>query len=475
MAKKKKGGKKKKGSKKKEPEVVVRDEFDDMDLECLTEEVKRATAKLNEIRRNRNYYLIERDQVQQFYEIVNEEVTKTESHIRNIESQMEKMQDTHRNDIRIYLQKVIHLEYEHANNVDFVQNMGEKERADEEAKHYQIKTENKKSKLQLKQELRVQEAQTVEKIKNAKEREQKEIKIYRDTFEENHQKLIESYETRLRELMDDLELRRKMEIHEIEERKNRHINDLMAKFEHSFTEMRTYYNSITQDNLALIKSLNDEIYDLKVKHAQNEKAMEEIERKNAMLSEPLEATQKEVKKLELQLQNFDKDKASLKHARNRLAAAEELSKDLAMKQNRLGKMYEEVTNECKTLYETFENTVTQVQSRSNSKNVVLEKWLEEYRDIFEVKKAQFTSVLRASNLDPVVLQNVTKKLDDVLSSKHDQIGELKYEIAKIQKAHDDLVRVYESKLAELGVPRDELGLVPLFNQSGTAPADLICV
>ena len=27
----------------------------------------------------------------------------------------------------------------------------------------------------------------------------------------------------------------------------------------AFTEMRNYYNSITQDNLALIKSLNDEI------------------------------------------------------------------------------------------------------------------------------------------------------------------------------------------------------------------------
>merc|ERR1712179_393239 len=101
--------------------------------------------------------------------------------------------------------------------------------------------------------------------------------------------------------------------------------------------------------------------------------------------------------------------------------------------------------------------------------------LDEYRDIFEVKKSQFTSVLRASNLDPVVLQNVTKKLDDVLSSKHDQINELKYEIAKVQKAHDDLVRVYEAKLLELGVPKEQLGLEPLLGASGTAPADLICV
>jgi hypothetical protein len=52
--------------------------------------------------------------VQQFYEIVNEEAVKTDSHIRNIESQMEKMQDTHRNDIRIYLQKVAACDELHA-------------------------------------------------------------------------------------------------------------------------------------------------------------------------------------------------------------------------------------------------------------------------------------------------------------------------------------------------------------------------
>jgi len=475
MAKKKKKGSKGKGKKKDVPVVVERDEFDDMDLECLTEEVKKATAKLNEIRRNRNYYLIERDQVQQFHEIVHEEVNKTQSHVRNIESQMEKMQDTHRNDIRIYLQKVIHLEYEHANNVDAVQTTGEGERVAEEQAHSHTKGEQKREKLTLKQQLRTQEQDHVEEIKDLKLLEGKDMHKLRQDFEKNHQGLVASYDTRLRELSDDLELRRKMEVHEIEERKNRHINDLMEKFEKAFTEMRHYYNSITQDNLALIKSLNDEIEDLKTKHKQNENAMEEIERKNAMLSEPLEATQKQVAGLQDKLHNFDKDKSSLRHARARLQMAEEASKELQAKQANLQRLYNDTNAERERLYASFEDTVLRVQYQSSDKNVILEKMLEEYRDIFEVKKAQFTSVLRASNLDPVVLQNVTKKLDDVLSSKNDQLSELKYEIAKVQKAHDDLVRVYESKLAELGVPEDELGLEPLIGTLGSAPADLVCV
>jgi hypothetical protein len=101
--------------------------------------------------------------------------------------------------------------------------------------------------------------------------------------------------------------------------------------------------------------------------------------------------------------------------------------------------------------------------------------LEEYKSIFEQKKAQFTSVLRASNLDPIVLQNVTRKLDDVLTSKNEQIQELKYECAKVMKAHNDLVRVYKAKLEECGVPGDQLDLEPLLGSTSSAPADLVAL
>jgi len=259
-----------------------------MDLDELQEETQKFTAKLNEIRRNRNYYLIERDQVQQFYEIVREETVKTEAHIRNIDSQMEKMQDTHRADIRIYLQKVIHLEYEHANNVDSVQKGGEKDRSAEEVNHIKKKAELKKQKLQLKEMLKQEEAEKEEAIATVKGNLVKELAKQREEFVKNHNELLHTYETRLQDLRDDLELRRKMEIHEIEERKNSHINDLLQNFEKAFTEMRNYYNSITKDNVALINSLNEEIEDLKGKHAKNEKDMEEIEQKNIALSEPLE-------------------------------------------------------------------------------------------------------------------------------------------------------------------------------------------
>lgn len=77
-------------------------------------------------------------------------------------------------------------------------------------------------------------------------------------------------------LRDDLELRRKQEIHEIEERKNSHINELMKKHERAFAEIKNYYNDITHNNLDLIKTLKEDVAEMKKREAQNEKLMYEI-------------------------------------------------------------------------------------------------------------------------------------------------------------------------------------------------------
>lgn len=71
--------------------------------------------------------------------------------------------------------------------------------------------------------------------------------------------LIKEYEATLNKLQQDLYLKRKVEIHEIEERKNQHINDLLRNHVQAFTELKDYYNDITEDNLNLIKDLMKDI------------------------------------------------------------------------------------------------------------------------------------------------------------------------------------------------------------------------
>ena len=68
---------------------------------------------------------------------------------------------------------------------------------------------------------------------------------------------------------------------------------------------------------------------------------------------------------------------------------------------------------------------------------------------------------------------VHKKLDDVLENKNQIIKALKYDVAKVSKAHNDLIRVYEAKLAEYGIPAEELGFRPLVTNTSPGPAGLV--
>ena len=125
------------------------------------------------------------------------------------------------------------------------------------------------------------------------------------------------------------------------------------------------------------------------------------------------------------------------------------------------------------LYEKFESTIYDVQQKSGFKNIILERKLQVVDESLEKKEAQLSEVLAAANLDPNMLGTVSKKLDDVLDAKNSAIKDLQYELARVTKAHNDVIRVYESKLTEFGIPVEELGFRPLVTSTGTGPAGLV--
>ena len=125
------------------------------------------------------------------------------------------------------------------------------------------------------------------------------------------------------------------------------------------------------------------------------------------------------------------------------------------------------------LYEKFESTIYDVQQKSGFKNIILERKLQVVDESLDKKEAQLSEVLAAANLDPNMLGTVSKKLDDVLDAKNSAIKDLQYELARVTKAHNDVIRVYESKLTEFGIPVEELGFRPLVTKTSTMAAGLV--
>jgi hypothetical protein len=373
----------------------------------------------------------------------------------------------------VYKQKVKHLLYEHQNNVAQLKEQAEMSLKIQQDDHREREAAAKKDKRSLKLELKELELAHEDAIRELKQENDKNITKLRQQYEREVKELLAKYERKMKYLREDLELRRKVEIIEIEERKNHHINELMKKHEKAFGEIKNYYNDITHNNLDLIRSLKDEVSDMKKKEISNEKLMFEIAQENKKLSEPLTRALKEVEKLRHELANYQKDKMSLQNAKSRLHVLETQLRDLTWEHEVLEQRFHHVEKERDDLYEKFESTIYDVQQKSGFKNIILERKLQVVDESLEKKEAQLSEVLAAANLDPNMLGTVSKKLDDVLDAKNSAIKDLQYELARVTKAHNDVIRVYESKLTEFGIPVEELGFRPLVTKTSTMAAGLV--
>lgn len=471
MPPKKKGGKKgKKGKKKsakaKTPTVIDGVSTEEMSKEQLEEHITRLREELDREREERNYFQLERDKVNTFWEITKRQLEEKKAELRNKDREMEDAEERHQIEIKVYKQKVKHLLYEHQNNIAELK--AEKAAALELAqKEHRVNEQDfRTDKRSLKVELKEQELSNEDVVKNLKKTHDEAVTDLRSDFERQAREIERKYERKMRALRDELDLRRKTEIHEVEERKNSQINTLMKNHEKAFSDIKNYYNDITLNNLALINTLKEQVEEMKKKEERLEKQMAEVMAENKRLVEPLQRAREEVDDLRRQLSNYDKDKQSLASAKARLRVKEEEYKALQWEHEVLEQRFEKMQAERDELYQRFVKAIHEVQQKSNLKNLLLEKKLTALADTLEKKEAQLNEVLSASNLDPTALSVVTRKLEDVLDSKNSAIKDLQYELARVCKAHNDLLRTYESKLTHFGVPTEELGFKPLESTVG---------
>lgn len=174
----------------------------------------------------------------------------------------------------------------------------------------------------------------------------------------------------MEDLKSELKLKRRVETHELEERKNQHINDLLYNHQEAFAQIKAYYNDITQDNLSLIRSLKDEISEMKTQERENTRRMQGLTVGNRQLAEPLKQKEAVRKELEHQLKSYAKDKLALKNLSSRSGTLESLLKEANADWRGLEEKFMTVEGERNELYEKFASAVREIKKKSEYKNVV---------------------------------------------------------------------------------------------------------
>ena len=125
-----------------------------MSPEQLQEKIVYLTDAMDHEREERNYFQLERDKINTFWEISKKELEDRKAELRNKDREMEELEERHQVEIKVYKQKVKHLLYEHQNNVSQLKEEQERALKLQLEEHRGREAESKKDKRSLKLELK---------------------------------------------------------------------------------------------------------------------------------------------------------------------------------------------------------------------------------------------------------------------------------------------------------------------------------
>jgi hypothetical protein len=125
------------------------------------------------------------------------------------------------------------------------------------------------------------------------------------------------------------------------------------------------------------------------------------------------------------------------------------------------------------LEDKFEKITNEVKQHADVQNIVLIQSLQNLQDKLDTKETQLGQLLEKGHLDTKLYEDLKQKIQISIEQKNTLIKNLKYSIHHATKAYNDAIRVYEAKLVEFGIPREELGFQPLETITSIMPAGLV--
>ena len=199
------GGKGKKGKKKKgaKEEPEPEDDYMKMDGATLEKTMAALKEKLAEAKIKRNLIQIEKDMIHDFYHNTRAEIKETEAQIKNFDTDMQRLEEAHRSEIKVYIQKVKHIEYEHqlnCNNVAGEAGTAQANMAEEKQYHEQTQKEMRNEKKNQKEEYERDDMQNIGEVEEKEKDLESMLKELQLSLETSKKQLIENYELKLENL-----------------------------------------------------------------------------------------------------------------------------------------------------------------------------------------------------------------------------------------------------------------------------------
>jgi len=166
--------------------------------------------KLTEIKSKRNYVQNERDLLEGFSKNTVKDNEELKFNIENKNTEAGQLETDHRVEVKVYMQKVKHLEYDARLNAKQAEAEGDRDLKIEDEHHVERLKQLQKDKSNFKREQAKNDDVYQHEIKNTENQQQKMMKLLKEDYEKKLQVMIDKYEDTLVKLRRELELKLKV-------------------------------------------------------------------------------------------------------------------------------------------------------------------------------------------------------------------------------------------------------------------------
>ncbi|CAL5996383.1 Dynein_regulatory complex [Hexamita inflata] len=420
-------------------------------IEDLTQKALVLERTVKQEQEERNFYQLERDKIHTLYEVAHTQLEQLKQTLQSKDRQVEELVENHQVAVRVYQQKIKDVLYGNSQEATKLKINSEQNLRSEEDFHRSREDELLREIESYKLKIKENQLSAQDMLRSLKENNAREFSIQRNSYEQQIWTMQRDFEVKLRDCLQESEMRRKAEIQEVETNKNNHIADLVRKHQLNFDKMKKYYLDITTSNLDLIKSLKDEVEEMRKKQIANEQLMYDVAQENKRLTQPLQTALAEAEQLKKKLEEANEINSQLKTASENADQRLALIQHLEWENDILKTSLRDTAMERDALKERFEQAVQGVEQNAHFREAVLERRIVALQNEIESLTTKYNETVAAGHLDAAVAQAIGQQTDNVLEGKNRNIRELSFELARVMRLYNEALRVFRGKMVSAGL------------------------
>jgi growth arrest-specific protein 8 len=424
-------------------------------------EIFELKKKIDDEDRLKNFYNLEKEKVNNLWIISKKELEDEEANLKNKERESKDLEENHTMTKNLYKQKIKHILFQNQDKHGEMRIQEEKKLQEMEDQNRIIAQDLDSDNRDLKKKLKEQELSQNTYLFSLQFDTNQQFTNQRQEHERAIRELTLKYDLKKKKVYNEMEDLRNTMVKKLEDEKDKIIKKHKSDQTEDYKNIKNYYNDITTSNLSLIKQFKEDIQKAQDNEEKERQTLKKLQEQNLKLRKPLEEARKDI----IKLKEDEKEWIQIKQDKNNLNKAisriEEEYKQLEYEYEVRLQQFNYLEQEKDSLFEKYEDVMYDIHQKSGLRNLILEKKKALIKERLEAKECELSKVLSISNIDEENRRQIADNLQVVLAMKDQLIGELQEDLRQIRAAHVHMVKAYDGKLSEFGIPVEELGFNPL--------------